>query len=374
MIILVAVLAVALTAACVVAVRYKIENTRLAERLDNQQAQAEEMHRRTEEYFGVLANKALAANSDELRRQNASALQAAITPIKENLETFRKTIAARYESDAAQRHTLAERIRDLETLNRSVGQEAKRLADVLKGSNRQQGEWGETVLESILERAGLREGFEYETQQSSLSDEGRRLRPDVLVSFPDGRKIVIDSKVSVTAYITMAEASDEQTRRKAQKEHLASVKKHVAELADKKYQDSVKARSVDFVLMFIPHEGAYMAALEADPSLWQYAFDYNVVIVSPAHLMGVLKTVDMTWRHDRQERNIEEITTQAGLLLDKLDTFTGLLDAIDRALRSARDACDAAFTTLNSGNGSLMARARKLNELGAVGKKKFNDR
>lgn len=374
MIFIIIILAVALVIACVLAVKYRVENARFAERLSNQQAHADELHRRTEEYFTLLANKALAANSEELRRQNTSALQAAVLPIRENLEAFRKSIYERYESDAAQRRTLTERIRDLEALNRGVSEQTRRLADVLKGSNKAQGDWGETILENILQSAGLREGHEFETQQSAHNDEGRRLRPDVIVNFPDGRKIIIDSKVSVTAYIAIAEASDEASRRRAMKDHLASVKKHVAELADKKYQDTLKARSLDFVLMFIPHEGAYMAALDADPALWQYAFESNVIIVSPAHLMGVLKTVDMTWRHDRQERNIEEISTQAGLLLDKLNVFTDKLDAIDKAIRNARDAWDSAFTTLTSGNNSLMARARRLNDLGAAGKKHLNPR
>lgn len=352
----------------------RADNARLSERLANLDTQAARMQQQAEERFQLLAAKSLADNAEQLRRENAGTLAQALRPIKENLENFRNAIGMRYEADSAQRTALDQRIRDLEQLNHNVAAEAARLANALKGNMKAQGEWGEAVLENILTASGLRKGSEYVVQQQISDPDGRILRPDITLNLPGGRHIVVDSKVSLTAYLTMCNTADKQQQRSLQSAHLASVKKHIAELADKKYQNCPGASGLDFVVMFIPHEGAYLAALEADPSLWMHAYSSNVIMAAPAHLMAILKLTDRMWRRDKQDRNTQQIVRQAGLLYDKISAFLADMERIDRAINTTRNAWNDAFAHLTGGPQSVVAKLNSLSALGASGKKPVPNR
>lgn len=318
-----------------------------------------------EQRFRALANEVLLANSQALGRDNRRSIDEALAPMAERMREIEKSFREAYSAEARERFSLADRVRELVELNRTIGSETRRLTDALKGNTRMQGDWGEIILENILQRSGLQQGREYEVQRVVHSADGRTLRPDVVVNYPDGRCVVVDSKVSVAAYLNMLDADTDDARLTAARAHMASVRAHIQELKQKSYQDIIGERRCDFVMMFIPHEGAYMAAMQLDAELWQYAFDSRVLIVSPTHLMAVIKLVEQLWRNDRQSRNAVEIAREAGRMLDKLSGFFADLEKIDSGLNTARRAWDAAHNKLCSGTGNLVGRAERLRAMGA---------
>lgn len=334
-----------------------------------QRAEFERINAEAEERFATLATKALAQNSEALRRQTNQGLSEVLAPMKENLDQFRQTVIDSYSKEARERFSLGERVRELMELNQAVGRETRRLSDALKGNSRMQGDWGEMILDNILERAGFRRGFEYQVQESVVDSEGRRLRPDVVISYTEGRKIVIDSKVSIQDYFEMLNAGDDAVRDRYAKAHVASVKKHIAELRSKSYQDAVGGEKFDYVLMFIPHEGAFLAAMSIDNTLWETAYDSHVLIISPTHLMAVVKLIEQMWRQDKQNRNALAIADEAGRMLDKFRGFLDDMDRIDKSLTGARQAYDDAHKKLTTGAGNLIGRAEKMQTLGAKARK-----
>lgn len=339
----------------------------LQESLDNK----EEDRRR----FSELARQSLMDNGRVLMEQNSASVRAALQPMAENIENFRRSVAERNERESSERNNLAERVRELTQSSAAVGLEARRLTDALKGNAKLQGEWGEMILDNILERSGMQRGRDYVLQNSVTTPDGRILRPDAVINYSRGRKIVIDSKVSIQAYLRMLSTDNAQERQELAREHVASVKKHVAELKAKDYQQYVGTdRKIDFVLMFIPHEGAYIAAMQMDSKLWENAYDSRVLIISPTHLVSVVRLIEQLWRHDRQNRNALEIAAQAGAMLDKFRGFLEDMDRIDKAINSGRDAWNAAYNKLVSGTGNLVSRAGNLRELGAKLKKEFPQR
>ncbi len=328
-----------------------------------------------DERFGNIARKALADNAETLMKNNAGGLAAVLDPVKENLEAFRRVMAERSERDAAERASLSDRLRELMDLNATIGRETQRLTDALRGNAKVQGDWGEMMLDNILERCGLRRGIDYTLQETTRNDEGRALRPDAVINYAEGRKIIIDSKVSIQSYLTMLNADSPDRRTAAAREHVMSVRKHVAELQAKNYQDCLaEGDTLDFVLMFIPHEGAYIAAMQLDDTLWENACDSRVMIISPTHLMSVMKVIEQVWRHDRQNKNALEIARQGGAMLDKLRGFLEDMDRMDRAINTGREAWNSAYAKLATGNGNLMSRAAALRDLGAKARKDFPER
>lgn len=352
----------------------KVENARLQERISMLQESLdnkEEDRRR----FSELARQSLMDNGRVLMEQNSASVRAALQPMAENIENFRRSVAERNERESSERNNLAERVRELTQSSAAVGLEARRLTDALKGNAKLQGEWGEMILDNILERSGMQRGRDYVLQNSVTTPDGRILRPDAVINYSRGRKIVIDSKVSIQAYLRMLSTDNAQERQELAREHVASVKKHVAELKAKDYQQYVGTdRKIDFVLMFIPHEGAYIAAMQMDSKLWENAYDSRVLIISPTHLVSVVRLIEQLWRHDRQNRNALEIAAQAGAMLDKFRGFLEDMDRIDKAINSGRDAWNAAYNKLVSGTGNLVSRAGNLRELGAKLKKEFPQR
>lgn len=346
-----------------------VGRARLEERLRQEADVSARRSAEAEQRFRSLATGILMESAQVLQRQNSQGIAAALQPVKENFEMFRRAYEERSERETADRTAFAGRLRDMMELNDTVRRETRRLADALRGNSRVQGEWGEMILQTILERCGLRQGYEFTVQGAVTDDAGRKLRPDVIINYPGGRRIVVDSKVSIQSYLGMLDADTDEQRRSCARGHVASVRKHIAELRAKNYQDCMGEAQPEFVLMFMPHEGAFLAAMQLDDTLWQTAYDANVLIVSPTHLMAVVRLVDQMWRRDRQERNAQEIARQAGMMLDKFRGLIHDMERIDKSLADARASWNDAFAKLSTGSGNLVSRAEHLGELGAKTKK-----
>lgn len=379
-----AAIAAIMTAICVVRGKrltdLRAENARLSERIAIHEREESNRRAADEDRFRRLAGEILSLSAESQQHSQERRLNEIIAPLKADIERFSKNVMQCYDTEARERFSLKERIRELVELNNSIGREAHELSTALRGNTRVQGNWGEMVLETILQKSGLRRGQEYIVQETSASsggalcnDEGTRLRPDVVVYYPDGRCVVIDSKVSLTSYMNYVRATTPEEEKKAARQHLASVRNHIAELRDRNYQDFTGSNRTDFVMMFIPNEPAYLTAMQLDGNLWQEAYDSRVLLVSPTHLISALRLIDQLWRRDRQTRNALEIATAAGRMYDKFVSFTEDMARINSAISSARDAWSAAMNKLTDGKGNLISRAQKLRELGAKTSKSLPD-
>lgn len=340
----------------------QVENARLKERLEILENEKEKMERANELRFKNLANEILQANSAQFKLQQESRLVELLQPLRENIQSFRQTLSQNFVTETADRKVLAERIAELKELQRSLGREARELTTALRGNSKVQGDWGEMILESILERSGLEKGVHYKVQESF---EKGAVRPDVVIYYPDGRAIVVDSKVSLTAFVQLVNAGSDDEREEYSKQHVASVKRHISELSEKRYQDYPGVGKADFVMMFIPNEPAYIAAMQADETLWQYAFDKNVIVLSPTHLLTVLSLVSQLWRQDKVTRNYVSIAVESGKLYDKLVGFIDDMQKINKSLTAAQAAYSDAISKLSTGKGSVMKKAEALKEQGA---------
>ena len=345
----------------------KICNDSWQKKLDQTIADNSDRH----EHFKMMASQALLDGSQTMTEHQSMRLEKLLAPFRSELEAFRKKIDEVYNSEAREIFSLKDQIEKLSAESRNVGVEARQLSVALKGSSTIQGNWGEMVLEEILERSGLTKGREFFVQatkndsgQSFIDERGARLRPDVVVRYPGGRCVVIDSKVSLTAYMDMTAAQSENLREEAALKHLQSVRNQMRKLKEKRYADIVGERTLDFVIMFIPNEGAYIAAMQTEQTLWQEAYDAGVLIVSPTHLISILKLIEQMWRQDAVTRNVMEIAREGGELHHKFIGFISDLQSIDKALESARKAYDKAFAKLQ-GRGSLVYKAKRLESLGA---------
>ena len=340
----------------------QVENARLKERLEILENEKEKMERANELRFKNLANEILQANSAQFKLQQESRLVELLQPLRENIQSFRQTLSQNFVTETADRKVLAERIAELKELQHSLGREARELTTALRGNSKVQGDWGEMILESILERSGLEKGVHYKVQESF---EKGSVRPDVVIYYPDGRAIVVDSKVSLTAFVQLVNAGSDDEREEYSKQHVASVKRHISELSEKRYQDYPGVSKADFVMMFIPNEPAYIAAMQADETLWQYAFDKNVIVLSPTHLLTVLSLVSQLWRQDKVTRNYVSIAVESGKLYDKLVGFIEDMQKINKSLTAAQAAYSDAISKLSTGKGSVMKKAEALKEQGA---------
>lgn len=349
------------------------ENSKYNERLTVAASEKERLQREAQLQFNELATKIF----DDKARKSDDRLNEILNPLKENIERLKKEINDHSIKDSENHASLREQIGLLRDLNTQIGKDATYLANALKGNNSIQGNWGEQMLEHILSTSGLVKGEQFEVQVTkddagnTLTNEaGNRLRPDVIVHLPDEKDIIIDSKVSFRAYVDYVNATDEKTQQEKLREHAISVKKHVDELATKSYQDYVR-KAGDFVMMFIPNEGAYLAAMHADSHLWEYAYDKRVVIISPTHLISVLKLVSQLWGHDKQTKNALKIAEEAGKLYDRFVDFTEYMRNIDKGITNARQAYDKAMSKLQDGRGNILRQVETLQELGAKAKKKL---
>ncbi len=331
------------------------------QRLQAQLSDREEVTREAEARFEAIANRVLIANASSLEASHRQGLAGVLEPMRRDLEAFRTAFSSRMATEAAERTSLGERVRELVSLNETIGRETRRLTDALRGNSKLQGDWGEMILANILQSAGFREGHEYYTQASATTDDGRMLRPDVVINYTGNRKLVIDSKTSMTDYLRMLEADDEAARARFGAAHVASVRKHIQELRRKSYQDLGGRENVDFVLMFIPHEGAYLAALDLDHNLWQEAYDSRVLLISPTHLMAIVRLVEQMWRKEQQNRNAVEIADRAADMLKRFSAFLEEMQKVERSLKAATNAHENATRILSN---SLITKARRLADLG----------
>ena len=324
--------------------------------------------------FQDVAKELLAEQSRTMRETNELRMSEIVKPLTQNLESLKRSIDGYKTEQVSYAAALKQQIKDLSDMNRNIGQEAKELTLALRGDSKVQGDWGEMMLKQILDMSGLQEGVNYETQMTRevdgtvlKTDDGARMRPDVVFFMPDNKRLIIDAKTSLSAYVDYVNASDDNTRSDALRRHLLSVRKHVDELASKNYQ-SIKD-SADFVMMFIPNEPAYMLAMSSDASLWEYAYKHQVVMVSPSHLISVVKLISQLWARDNQSKNAIAIAEEAGKMYDKLVGFIADLDAVGKALENAQKAHSDAKKKLFDGRGNLVGRAQKVKELGAKASK-----
>ncbi len=355
---------------------FREENGRMKERIKFIEEEKERLSKESELRFQNIANEILAHNSRIFKEQNETRLSEILTPLKDNIEQFKKTITDSYSNEARERFSLQERIKELIELNQSISKEAKDLTTALKGNSKVQGDWGEMILENILEKSGLEKGREYNVQVTTdengktlRNDEGTALRPDVVVNYPGDRYVVIDSKVSLSAYVNYINSETPEEQETYAKQHLASVRNHIAELRDKKYQDYVGGGKTDFVMMFIPNEAAYITAMQLDSKLWQDAYDVRVLLVSPTQLISALRLVAQLWSHDRQTRNAIEIAKAGGLMYDKFVGFIDDMNKIEKAINHAHDTYNTAMNKLHTGRGNLVSYAEKMRTLGAKASK-----
>ncbi|MEW7866730.1 DNA recombination protein RmuC [Aeromonas diversa] len=324
----------------------------------------QENEARLVQQFENLSNRIVEQNSTQFRDLNQHSLDRVLTPLREQIESFRRQVGETHVQETEQRHNLRFELERLAELNARMTEEAAALTRALKGDSKQQGNWGEVVLARILSECGLREGHEYETQVSLTSDKGQRYQPDVIVHLPQGKEIIIDAKVSLTAYERWYNSDDELEKAVALKEHVASVRGHIRELGRKDYQQLPGVRTLDYVLMFVAVEPAFLVALEADPGLVRYGLEHNILLVSPTNLMVALRTIENLWRVDRQNQNARLIAERAGRLYEKLRLFVEEMQSLGGSLQRASESYDKAMGRLATGRGNLLVQAERLRELG----------
>ncbi|MBU3578849.1 DNA recombination protein RmuC [Polynucleobacter sp. 73C-SIWE] len=314
--------------------------------------------------FKNLANEILEDKSKRFTEQNAASLDALLKPLQTKLTEFKEQVSTSYGNEARERFALKSEIERLANLNLRMSDETRSLTQALKGDSKVQGNWGELVLESILESSGLRKGEEYVVQDSHTQSDGSRLQPDVMIKLPEGRSLVVDSKVSITAYARHAETTDPIVAEQELAAHIQSLRQHIQGLSGKNYSSLYGVGSVDFVLMFVPIEPAFLLALKTAPNLYQEALAKNIVLVCPSTLMATLRTVAHLWRQDQQNRNALEIAKQCGSLYDKFVGFVEDLEKLGQRLDQAQTSYHDAFNKLKSGKGNLIRTAEKVRELG----------
>ena len=320
--------------------------------------------------FAELAGRIFDEREQRFAETSQERLGQLLDPLKERIQAFEKRVEESYQSEARERFSLARELERLQQLNQRLGDEATNLTRALQGQ-KTQGNWGELVLERVLEHAGLEKGREYQTQVSLKSADGQRFQPDVLIRLPGERQVVVDAKVSLTAYQALLSASDENSRSTALKQHVLSLRNHLKGLSAKDYQRLEGLQSLDFVLLFVPVEAAFAAALQADPELFQEAFGRHVVIVSPTTLLATLRVIDSLWRQERQSQNAREIAERAGALYDKFVAFLQDLDEVGGRLQQLDKAYQAARNKLVDGRGNLLGRSEQLRQLGARASKRL---
>lgn len=321
--------------------------------------------------FQNLANRIFAEKSESFRQNNATMLDQTLLPLKQQLGEFRQRVDEIYDKDSKERLSLQHELLNLKQLNQQMTQEALNLTRALKGESKTQGNWGEVILEKVLEDSGLRKGHEYEVQVKLQDDDGRRRYPDVVVRLPDNKDIVVDAKVSLTAYERYCSSDDENDRKDALKQHIASLRSHVLNLSIKDYEKLPGIRTLDFVFIFVPIEAAFMLAVEHDQSLFRDAFDKNIIFVSPTTLLATLRTVNSIWRYERQNRNAELIASRAGSLHDQFVLVLESLDDLGKLIHKTQSTYDKARERLSSGRGNVMNQIEQLRVLGAKTKKRL---
>ena len=362
---------------CIVLVALVAIKDKAARALRNELEEARIENARLKEKIGSVEafSNSVRAESEKFKEANETRLSEILNPLKEDIKDFKRRVDDTYMNSSKERTLLGEQMKRLMELNMSIGKEARDLTEALSGNTKVQGDWGEMVLETILVKSGLVEGENYFVQRTKnddgtqiKNDDNGRLRPDVVVALPDKKCIVIDSKVSLTAYVNYINADNEDDRQRFGKAHLLSVRSHLKELETKRYQDFVGVGNddrIDYVLMFIPNEHAYMAAMTLDNNLWMEAYEKRVVIISPAHVISTLRLIAQLWTRDKQTKNALKIAEEGGKLYDKFVGFVNDMQTVEQSLGKASEAYASAMSKLHTGRGCIVSKVENLKKLGA---------
>lgn len=354
------------------------EISRLTTALEQQQKRMEEQLKlmtdaraQLVQQFEHAASKIFDDKQQRFSHQSRETLEATLNPLKQQLSDFRKRVDEVYGQETADRNRLVGQISELQKQTRQISQDAINLTQALKGGSKAQGNWGEVVLERLLEQSGLQKGREYETQVSLVSEAGGRRNPDVIVRLPENKDIVIDAKVSLVDYERYCSEESEPARALHLKAHIQSLRNHINGLSFKDYENLPGLRTLDFVFIFVPVEAAFMLALQEEPGLFREAYDKHIILVSPTTLLATLRTVENIWRYEKQNRNAEKIATQAGALLDKFVMLVTAMDDVGKSIGRTQDAYDKVRAHLSTGRGNLIKRAEDIRKLGAKTKKQL---
>ena len=338
-------------------------------KLDENKGEVEKLNEKFTKEFENLANKILDEKSSKFTAQNKENIKNILSPLQEKIKGFEDKVEKTHKESIDYHAALRQQILGLKELNQQMSKETLNLTKALKGDNKMQGNWGELVLERVLEKSGLEKDREYFVQQSFTSEEGKRVLPDVVIHLPDNKKMIVDSKVSLVAYEQYINEEDETLKERFLKEHVASLKRHIEQLSDKKYEDIYKIESPDFVLLFIPIEPAFAVALNSDTYLYNKAFEKNIVIVTPSTLLATLRTIDTMWNNEKQQKNALEIARQAGGLYDKFHGLLADLIGVGKKIDASKTDYNAAMNKLFEGKGNLITSVEKLKKMGAKAKK-----
>lgn len=352
-------------------------NKSLNEKLEVQKTEMENLRKQFNTEFENIASKILEEKSEKFTKLNQDNLAGILKPLGENIDIFKKKVEEVYDKEAKERFSLGKEVSRLVELNQKISDQANNLTNALKGNSKTQGDWGQMILENILEKSGLVKDREYFVQEYLKdadgnylkNEDGTKMQPDVIVAYPDNRKVIVDSKVSLTAYTRYAETDDPAEQKKALDEHLKSVRKHIDELSRKNYQDF--APSLDFVMMFVPNEPACLLAMQNDADLWHYAYHKRILLISPTNLIASLKLIVDLWKREYQNRNAQDIAERGAALYDKFVGFVDSLTDIGGHIERTQKSYEAALGQLKEGRGNLIGQAEKLKELGVKAKKKL---
>ncbi|WP_298224405.1 DNA recombination protein RmuC [Flavobacterium sp.] len=341
----------------------------LRERNLEQKQEVEKLQEKFTKEFENLANKILEEKTTKFTEQNKENMKNILSPLQDKIQLFEKKVEDTHKESIDYHAALRQQILGLREMNEQMSKETINLTKALKGDSKMQGNWGELILERVLEKSGLEKDREYFVQQAHTSDDGQRVFPDVVINLPDGKKMIVDSKVSLTAYEKFSNEEDDALRAVYLKEHVNSIKRHVEQLGEKNYHDLYQIESPDFVLLFIPIEPAFAIALNEENSLYNKAFEKNIVIVTPSTLLATLRTIDSMWTNQKQQENAYEIARQAGALYDKFEGFVADLVKVGNKIKDSKTEYDAAMNKLVEGKGNLITSVEKLKKMGAKAKK-----
>ncbi|MCZ8145318.1 DNA recombination protein RmuC [Flavobacterium sp.] len=351
----------------------EVDYTNLVERNKEYRQEVEQLQEKFTKEFEVLAQKILEEKTTKFTEQNKENLKTILSPLQEKIQLFEKKVEDTHKESIDYHAALRQQILGLREMNEKMSQETINLTKALKGDNKMQGNWGELVLERVLEKSGLEKDREYFVQQSFTTPEGQRLQPDVVIALPDGKKMIVDSKVTLTAYERLCNAASEEEQKQHLREHLIAIHRHVEQLSSKNYYDLYQMESPDFVLLFIPIESAFAVALQEDNTLYNKAFEKNIVIVTPSTLLATLKTINSMWTNQKQQENALEIARQAGALYDKFEGFVTDLIKIGKKMDEAKIEYQGAMNKLTEGKGNLISSVERLKKMGAKAKKAMPD-
>lgn len=349
-------------------VRYEANMENLNIKNREQKEEVEKLQEKFTKEFENLANKILEEKSTKFTEQNQKNIKAILTPLNEKIQLFEKKVEESQKENISINSALKEQLLNLQNQNLKITKEAENLTKALKGDSKMQGNWGELVLERVLEKSGLEKDREYNVQQSFTREDGTRVLPDVVINLPDGKKMIVDSKVSLTDYERYVNGEDE-LKEKHLKDHINSLRRHVDQLSQKKYEDLYEMESPDFVLLFIPIEPAFAIAINEDNTLYNKAFEQNIIIVTPSTLLATLRTIDSMWNNEKQQKNAIEIARQAGALYDKFEGFVGDLTKVGKKMDEAKTEYRGAMNKLVDGRGNIITSIEKLKKMGAKAKK-----